>query len=193
LSDVDVSYTKKRFLAAVLLTVIVVGSTTFLTTYLLSSSFSPSNTLTASAQVGSTFLAHLRNIESKNDSAVTREYADNATLTIRATTPDNISTAGTHSGVGTISEYWCAYILCDSDTAPFTIENVTYTMKATGRTAVVNATFYMNGSPICKFQSLVTVTASYVGSGSKWLISDESWNIRDVHGTLCAGSSSGRM
>jgi len=178
------AFKRRRFLAVALLIVTVVGSVSILTTYYLLNS---SNEVTQSAQLGSIFAAHLHDIESKNDSAVTREYEDNATLTIRATTPDNISTVGTHSGGRNISEYWCAHILCGYATTPFTIDNVSYTVKSAQKTALLNATFYMNGTPKCWFRTMVHATLSYVKSGGKWLISDEAWDARDRYGTLCSG------
>jgi len=176
---------RRRFLAVVLLIVTAVGSISILTTYYLLSS---SNEATQSAQVGSIFAAHLHNIESKNASAVTREYADNATLNMAETTPDHITGTHEYSGSGKISAFWVDTYQVERTFAPFiTVGNASYTVKVSGRTALVNATFYLTETPECMFRSLVKATVSYVNSSGKWLISNEAWDARDVNGTLCGG------
>ena len=163
----------------------MIGSFALLITY---SRLTTQSGSTATTQVGRAILAHLQNIASKNNSAIALEYANDATLQITATTPDKITTSGTHHGARNISTYWCSYVLCDAASTNFTIDNASYTLKFVGEKAFINATFTMNGDARCVFRSLVHVNLTYVGSGDRWLISQESWNVVDKYGSLCSGA-----
>ncbi len=191
MSHQPAAYTRGKFLTAILLTAIVVGSTTFLTTYLLSSRVASSGTPATSAhEVSNSFVAHLQLLQSNNVSAADQEYLDNATLVWRGTIPP-IRTQ-TFNGRGNISVQWC-HMFCES--APYVFANVTDTVGASGNRAFVNASFDLaptrESSINCNLrpplpEAPINAVVTYAHSGEKWLISDETWNFQFVQWPVCS-------
>lgn len=149
-------------------------------------------TINFTQEVASAYLAHIKNIESENGSAIIGGYENNATLSLAG---DAAGLAGTYATVFDISILY-ASLLSPRFFSTVNIDNMSYAVSSLGSgDYILNSTFTMYGnstnfiapegsSVIGTYVANIASNVSYVRVDNAWVISNESWNFTSLDWTV---------
>lgn len=129
------------------------------------------NAATVTAQVRQAYSSHLMHFSSVNSSALSEDYAPNATM---IWTGDARNLEGSYTTSSIIKEFFSSYFGVFSSVS---IQDSTYSVQAVGRGAEVNGSLELLGATTSgqSMTASISTQETYSRSNGVWVISSETW------------------